>query len=215
MTNSKLPKGYKVVPSYPDYAVSDKGEVLNVRTHYQLAPFSGSDGEDSLVIYTIDPESHKNRRTVVKVSDMIKDANDADGMLNRYIVTLTDFDNVIQAFSVHRDELGNFIKAIEWGHINTIHVEPIAVVAPWEIAILNSAEEEQTEIEWRPIPGYPDVEIDPDGNVRYTDDQTWVSPSGSSPRGVVQYHLEDHNEQVSTYTREYLINLAFPNLKKD
>jgi len=216
----KLPKGYRVVPSHPDFAVTENGEVINVHTHYLLAPWKDSDGEENLVIYQF--VSGQNRRTVVKVSDMVKEANDADRMLNRYTVTLYGHDPVIQSVSVHRDELGNFIKAIEWEHINTIKVEPIEVLAPWEVELLNGGKEEaETSMpsanEWRAIPGYPDVETDIYGNVRYTDDQTHVPAGGGSARGFVHYHLEDSEGKVSTYSRGTIVGMTFPEirLKKD
>ena len=220
-----LPKGYRIVPSYPDYAISEKGEVLNVRTHYLLAPWKDSDGEEKLVIYTIDKESNRNRRTVVKVSDMIQEAAEFDATQNRYSVTV-NFEHSSQVFSVHRDELGNFIKAIDWhsGSAKNLSVTPDASLAMWEFLILKGAEQEKaeravelSENEWRVVPGYPDVETDIHGNVRHTDDQTYVPSGGDSPRGLVHYHLENPEGEVVTYSRETIVDMAFPELrlKKD
>lgn len=61
--------------------------------------------------------------------------------VNQYTVTLTD-ENGSVPYVVDRDEVGNFINGINWANVYVFSVEPIEPLAEWELALLNSADEE-------------------------------------------------------------------------
>lgn len=69
-----IPGTFRVVPTHPEYAVTEVGEVLNLTNNQLQFPWEDSDGEDKLIIYVVDDETGRTRRTAIKVSDMVKSA---------------------------------------------------------------------------------------------------------------------------------------------
>lgn len=41
MTESNIPTGFRIIPSHPEFAISEGGEVLNIATGRRLIPFHG------------------------------------------------------------------------------------------------------------------------------------------------------------------------------
>ena len=70
------PGAFRIIPSHPEYGISETGEVINVATYRPLPVYLDADDKKKLVIYSIDPESRRNSRMVVTVEDLLKEAFD-------------------------------------------------------------------------------------------------------------------------------------------
>lgn len=87
---NNLPEGYRVVPSHPKHAVTEKGDVMRIGTRLLQFPWTDGPEDTELKITTfveIDGNPKNVRRVPVLVSDMVKEAFPEEV---RMFVTTTD-----------------------------------------------------------------------------------------------------------------------------